>query len=77
MIEGDWDFIAVGDAVLFEHHRGQAGESCVANWINQLVDLLALKQRLEGFTVMVLCVLKFEIKLARSLKKLKSAQLTK
>lgn len=58
LIECERNLVTIGDSVLSDHHRGQAWEPGVADGVNELMHLLALQKRTEGFAVMIFCVLK-------------------
>lgn len=53
------NLIAIRDPVLPDYFRGQAGQPRVADGVDELVDLLALKKRPKSLSVMVFSVLKW------------------
>lgn len=71
LIEGKWDFIVISDPVLFQYNGSQARKSGVADGIHELMNLLALKQRLEGLAMVIFCVLKRNLDYCLDLKQFK------
>lgn len=58
LVENKRNFVVIGNSMFFKDDSGQTRQPRITNWINKLMNLLALKQRPECFSMMILCVLK-------------------